>query len=271
MRRLKSEVRRLVPRTHHKDEVDAHFSNLPDRYFIVHTPREIAADITLVHRFMWNQLVAEDRALEPAISWNAEPDRGYSVLKICTWDRPRLFSLVAGAIAAARLNILGARVFSRPDGPVFDTLSVHDLETGKPATREARERFEQLLTGALAGKPVDFEKLIASHKPSPPLYRPIDQDLIPTRVSFDNHLMRDRTLLEIEAEDRPGLLFDLTRVLADLDLDISFARINTEQGAAIDTFHVTDRDGRKVTGNERLQIIEFGLRAVLQPRHGEPV
>ncbi len=266
LRRLQGEVRRLVPKTFHKDELEAHFNNLPDRYFVVQTPREIAADVLLVHRFMWNQLAFEDRVLEPVIAWHAEPDRGYSVVKVCTWDRPRLFNRVAGALAAAGLNILGARIFSRPDGPVFDTLFVQDPESGRPAGREARERFENLLARSLAGDSIDFPKLIAARRPPPPIYRPVDPDLVPTRVAFDNQLMRDRTLVEIEAEDRVGLLFELTRALADLGVDVNFARINTGKGAAIDSFHVTDEDGNPITSRERLREIEREVRAVLAPR-----
>lgn len=262
-RRLKHEVRRLVPKTFHNDEIEAHFAHLPERYFDVHAPREIAADVLLVHRFIWNQLAVEDRALEPVIAWHAEPDRGHSVVKVCTWDRPRLFSRVAGALAAANLNILGARIFSRPDGPVFDTLFVNDPETGRPAGREARERFEDLLTRSLRGEAIDFAPLIRAHKPAAPIYRPASSELIPTRVTFDNAMARGRTIVEIETTDRVGLLHDLTSALADLGLDIFFARINTEKGAALDTFHVTDGDGTQITQASRLREVDTVLRRVL--------
>jgi [protein-PII] uridylyltransferase len=263
-RRLQSEVRRLLPRTVHPDEIEAHFGNLPERYFVVHTPREIASDILLVHRFMWNQLQIEDRALEPVMSWHSEPDLGYSVLKVCTWDRPRLFNRVAGALAAAHLNILGARIFSRPDGPVFDTLFVNDPLTGRPPGREARETFERLLTSSLQGEPVDFAALMTRHQPAAPIYLPAVHEFIPTRVSFDNAIVPGRTVIELEAEDRVGLLFDLTQTLGDLGLDVTFARINTEKGAAVDTFYVSEGDGGQVTGKERLRDVERHLRATLE-------
>jgi [protein-PII] uridylyltransferase len=265
-RRLKLEVRRLLPRTFHNEEIEAHFTNLPDRYFVVHTPREIAADMTLVHRFMWHQVVPEDQALEPVMAWHGEPDRGYSVLKVCTWDRPRLFNRIAGALAAASLNILGARIFSRPDGPVFDTLFVNDAQTGRLPGREARERFEDLLTRSLCGQELDFAALMAPHRPAGPLYRPAMREFIATRITFDNSVVQGRTVVEIETEDRVGLLYDLTRTLAALGLEVTFARINTEKGAAVDTFYVSDGDGSQLTGRDRLREVERQLRATLDRR-----
>ncbi len=267
-KRLQTEVRRLVPRTFHAEEIESHFANLPDRYFVLHTPREIATDLSLAHRFMWNQVALEDRALEPVVAWHAEPDRGYSVVKVCTWDRPRLFSRIAGALAAADLNILGARIFSRPDGPVFDTLFVNDPETGRPPGREARERFEALLGKSLRGEAVDFEGLAGHRKPHGRMYRPAEYEVIPTRVQFDHEIVRGRTVIEVQAEDHVGLLYGVTRVLADLGLEVDFARINTEKGAAVDTFYVREAGGSQVTGKERLAEVERRIRSVLEPVRG---
>lgn len=264
LKRLHAEVRRLVPKTFHAEELDSHFANLPDRYFVLHTPREIAADITLAHRFMWNQIEIDDRALEPVVAWHAEPDRGYSVVKVCTWDRPRLFSRIAGALAAADLNILGARIFSRPDGPVFDTLFVNDPQTGRPPGKEARARFEELLSKSLIGDDVDFEALGTGRPRHAPIYRPAEYEVIPTQIHFDNTIVRGRTVIEVQAEDRVGLLYDVTRTLADLGLEVDFARISTEKGAAVDTFYVRETGGAAVTGVERLAGVEQRLRKILE-------
>lgn len=268
LREQRKEVRRLLPKTFSDDEIDAHFASLPERYFVVHTPREISTDLTLAHRFMWNQLAPEDRVLEPVISWHSEPDRGYSQVKVCTWDRPRLFNRITGALAASGLNILGARIFSRPDGPVFDTLFINDAETGRLPSRDAREQFEELLTKSLLGERVNFTSLIAKRKPSAVLRAAPTNELIPLRITFDNDLVRARTVLEIETEDRLGLLYELTHALADLGLDIGFARINTEKGAAVDTFHVSEGDGAPLTHRERLKEVETRLRAALERRSG---
>src|SRR5437867_10278482 len=110
---LAEEVTQLIPRTFHRDEVDAHFGSLPPRYFQIHQAREIFADLALVHRFMHQQIVEEEKALEPVVSWHNAPDRGYTTAKVCTWDRAGLFSTLAGSFSAASINILSAQIFSR--------------------------------------------------------------------------------------------------------------------------------------------------------------
>ncbi len=264
IRRLRTEVRKLLPRSIQNDEIDAHFENLPERYFAAAAPRDVAADIVLIHRFMWNQVATDEGALVPVVSWRAEPDLGYSVLRVCTWDRPRLFNRITGALAAAGLNILGARVFTRADGPVLDTLFVNNPVSGRPPGRAAREEFQDLLSRSLCGEPVDFQPLIERHRTPAPIYLPAAQELIPTRVAFDNQIHADSTVIEIETEDRLGLLHDLTGALADLGLNVTFARISTEKGAAVDTFYVTEEDGSRVDRPERLREIERRLRDLME-------
>lgn len=110
--------------------------------------------------------------------------------------------------------------------------------------------------------------LIARHQPAAPIYRPAVYEVIPTRVSFDNTIAAGRTVIEIEAEDRVGLLYILTRAMADLGLDVTFARITTEKGAAVDTFYVIQGDGSPVTRKERLREVEAHLLATLNRRTG---
>ena len=86
---------------------------------------------------------------------------------------------------------------------------------------------------------------------------------IPTLIEFDNEISQSRTVVEIQTEDRLGLLYALTRTLTDLSLDISIAKIATEKGAAIDTFYVQDHAGTKITDPERLATIKTKLEAAI--------
>ncbi len=110
-----------------------------------------------------HRLILEDqRALSPVTAWVDEPDRGYCLVKICTWDRAGLFGNIAGCLSAAGLNILGAQIFTRADGIALDAFFVNDSRTGTLASREQRDKFAELLETVLTGEEaVNLSELIA--------------------------------------------------------------------------------------------------------------
>ncbi|MBI4324675.1 MAG: [protein-PII] uridylyltransferase [Chloroflexi bacterium] len=259
---LAQEVKGLLPGTFSPEEIQAHFDHLPPRYFHLHSAKQILADLTLAHRFMHLQLAEEDKALEPVITWHNEPNRGYTSVHICTWDRAGLFSKIAGSLTAAGLNILTAQIFTRTDGIILDTFFVTDAKTGLLANREERERFERLLLATLTGH-IDLPALIARQKVASPLYQSLEGERIPTVIRFDNSISETRTVIDLETEDRVGLLYVISQTLAELGLDISLAKICTEKGAANDTFYVSDNKGQKVDSREAEEFLDDKLRAAL--------
>jgi [protein-PII] uridylyltransferase len=259
---LVQEVTRLLPPTFSPEEIQAHFAHLPPRYFQIHSAREIAADLTRVHRFMHFQVAMEDRALEPVVTWHNEPDRGYASVNVCTWDRAGLFSKISGSLTAAGLNILSAQIFSRTDGIILDTFFVADARTGLLPGREERERFEKIFVACLTGE-VDLAGLIARRRTGRPLYQGYELEPLPTRIAFDNETSEGYTIIDLETEDRVGLLYAVSQAFAALGVDIALAKISTEKGAAVDSFYVSELDGAKILAPERQATIEAHLRAAL--------
>jgi [protein-PII] uridylyltransferase len=261
---LEEEIARTLPKTFGEDELHAHFEHLPARYFQVHSVKEVATDLSMTHRFMNHQLMEEDRALEPVIAWHNEPDRGYTTLKICTWDRLGLFSKITGSLSAAGINILGSQSFTRTDGIAIDTFFVTDAQGGTLVTREERQRFEEILLKVLTLQEVDLPALIAKQRTARPLYQAHDGERILTRIHIDNESSQTRTIIEVETEDRIGLLYTMAQVFAELELDIALAKILTEKGAAVDTFYVTDILGNKIEDAATLKLIERRLYESIQ-------
>jgi [protein-PII] uridylyltransferase len=260
---LAEEVRRLMPRTFHGDELDAHFAALPPRYFQIHSAKEVFTDLALAHRFMHQQLEEEDTALQPVLHWHNEPDRGYTAAKVCTWDRSGLFSTLAGSFSAAGINILNAQIFSRDDGIVLDTFFVTDAAAGGVVHQKAKDKFGSLLNRALVGEGLDLGAIIARQISARPLYQALTGERIPTRIFFDNDTSDNRTVIDLETEDHLGLLYTASKTLAEVGLDISLAKISTEKGAAIDSFYVSELDGQKVLRPERQQYIAEKLMQAL--------
>ena len=204
----------------------------------------------------------EDKALEPVIAWHNEPDRGYTAVQICTWDRAGLFAKIAGSLTAAGLNILSGQVFTRNDGVVLDTFYVTDAKTGALPKKEEKDQFEKILTKVLTGE-IDLRALIARQKPVKPLYKSVEGETIPTMISFDNHTAEKRTIIDLETEDRVGLLYVISQAFIDLGLDLALAKIVTEKGAAIDSFYVRYALGWKIETPEQQAEVEARLREAI--------
>ena len=196
-----------------------------------------------------------EKVHEPVIGWHNRPARGYTSLKICTWDRPGLFTTISGSLASVGLNILSARVFSRTDGIIIDTFFVINSNGGL-ANRSEKDKFSKLIKKALLpNSEALFEQLTepAGSKPDSAEWK------IPTRIRIDTQSVESRTIVEVESEDQIGLLHRISRVLTQHDLSIHVARISTEKGAAIDTFYVRTKDGEKLTDSKQLKRLKKAL------------
>jgi [protein-PII] uridylyltransferase len=262
------EVADQLPDSLSRDELLAHFKNLPARYFLVHSTKDIMVDMELAHKFMRQHLFDDGRTQTPVLQWTNDPDRACTHLRLCTWDRPGLFTRLAGTFSAAGLNILSAQIFTRTDGIVLDSFHLVDARTGSVVNREEREKYEQLLQKVLGGSVPSLTALIAKQKTGTPLYQCLEGERIPTRILFDNETAADRTVIEIETEDRLGLLYAISKTLSELQLDISVAKICTEKGAAIDSFYIAPYRGGKIVSEEHQKFIHKKLAAAIETLNG---
>jgi [protein-PII] uridylyltransferase len=110
---------------------------------------------------------------------------------------------------------------------------------------------------------VDFPALIGLKRVSRPVYQAYTGEKIPTHIRLDNEASDTRTLIEIETEDRIGLLYTIAATLTELSLDVAAAKICTERGAALDSFYVRELNREKVLAPERHRAIERRLRQAI--------
>ena len=257
--KLKFTLRDELPPHLSEEELEAHFNHLTPRYFRAHSIRHILVDLEQVNLFL-NRVTAKrnEKVLEPIINWHDRPARGYTSLKVCTWDRPGLFTTISGALAATGLNILSARVFSRSDGIIIDTFFVVNAKTGGLAKRVERDKFSKLITQALLpdGDSAFEEQTMVRREDT-------EEWQLPTRIRIDTQSVESRTIVEVESEDRLGLLHRISNVLTRHDLNIHVAKISTEKGAAIDTFYVRTMSGGKPTDENKLDELKRALETEL--------
>jgi len=251
------------------DELDAHFREMQRRYFLTFTPDDILRHLDIIHTFMVQTTGSPGQPLRPVVRWADKPDRGYSEVIVCTWDREGLFSKICGSFAYAGVNILSANAYSRRDGVVLDIFNVADLEGRVVDDPDQRQHFEQTLDGVL-NRGENLDRLLARHRPGRRAGR-VPEGVVPTQVTVDLRASRTRTVVEVQAEDRLGLLYTIALTLARNGLDINLARISTEKGAAFDTFYVVGPEGQKVTDAGWLEHVRGELARAIENLRRRPI
>ena len=74
----------------------------------------------------------------------------------------------------------------------------------------------------------------------------------PPSVDVYHELSLKQTIIEVQASDRIGLLYQISRLISKLDFDIGFARIATERGVAMDTFYIKNQKSEEGTHTSAL-------------------
>ncbi|MCS7048865.1 MAG: [protein-PII] uridylyltransferase [Verrucomicrobiae bacterium] len=248
------------------EEIYSHCELMPASYYINTSAEQMVEHLRVIHQFLARQFDAEkpDDALMPVVAWHPHPAEGFTQVAVATWDRFGLFSKICGAFAYAGLNILRAQIYTRGDHVVLDIFDVCDRDLNAVTDRESMSAAEHMLQRMLTHREViSPDELLARIRATRPRLPRLEEVAIPTEIRFDNEISKSRTVIEIQTEDRLGLLYVITHTLSDLNLDISFAKITTEKGAAFDTFYVQDHHGQKITDPQRLETIRNRLIAAL--------
>jgi [protein-PII] uridylyltransferase len=175
-------------------------------------------------------------------------------LTVMTADRPGVFSRVAGVLALRGLDVLHAMAYSSETGRALARFRVTDPFRDETPWDRVIADLELALDGRLALN-ARLSERAAAHDGR--------QSRLPARaasVAFDNNASADATVIDVEAPDVIGVLYRVTRALAELELDIRSAKVQTLGTHVVDAFYVRDRDGKKVTDSKTLGEIE---RAIL--------
>jgi [protein-PII] uridylyltransferase len=245
------------------DEIEAHFEFMPDNYFRASEVPEIVQHLKLFRSFFANSSTQLDRPLLPAANWEAFPQFEHTIASFCTWDRPHLLAKIAGSFSVVPLNILSADIFPREDHTILAVFRVCDVKGQAVTETEDRALVEHTLRDALEVETFEFAPLLekARHKIQ---HRRLQELEFPAGIAIDNKAHPTYTLVQIEAPDRVGLLYDLLTALGQEETNIVLSRISTQKGAAIDTFYITDRSSRaKITDSHRIAAVQRRLRSAI--------
>jgi [protein-PII] uridylyltransferase len=173
-------------------------------------------------------------------------------------DHPGLFSRMTGALALVGANVVDARTYTSKDGYATAVFWVQDND-GNPYEVSRLPRLRSMIKRTLMGEVVAREALKEKDK----IKKRERAFRVPTNIGFDNDGSGIYTIIEVDTRDRPGLLYDLTRTLAENHVYIASAVIATYGEQVVDTFYVKDIVGLKYYSESKRASLERKLREAL--------
>ena len=187
-------------------------------------------------------------------------EAGDSLVTVYTGDRPGTFSRVAGVLALHGLDVMAANAYSSEEDRALSVFQVSDPRRDVTPWDRVLKDLRLALGGGLA-----LQARVAERARTYGRLKPMTRSPVPASVRFDNSTSQSATVIEVHAADGVGVLYRITRALADLDLDIRSAKVQTMGGKVVDSFYVRGQDGNKILDDYTLNEIE---RAVLHSLEG---
>jgi [protein-PII] uridylyltransferase len=232
------------------EQIDAYLGRHYPAYWLkVDLPQKIA-HARFVH--------AAEAAKKPlATAVNLDEARGVTELTVYAPDHPWLLSIIAGACAMARANIVDAQIFTTTDARALDTIAIsREFERDDDEERRAArvtEAIEKALRGSLKLPDMVAKRVAQKGR--------LKAFAIEPEVTINNQWSNRYTMIEVTGLDRTGLLYELTTTLSKLNLNIASAHVATFGEKVVDVFYVTDLFGAQITSATRQAAIK---RALLQ-------
>lgn len=246
-RNITEKIVKMTEKELPEKDVKSILALMPDSYFLGYSLRAIANHVNLISEF----------GEKTATDVRYHPGEGYDEFTYWGYDEKGIFSRICGVLSACGLNILGARIITTRNGRVIDDLYVNKNGNSTINEDEIWRRVDEYLKQIEEGR-LDIRNVIEKKKRSESAYKKFIPKY-PSRVEFDNESSNDFTIIDIYTNDRPGLLYDVTRTLSELDLSINYAKISTKVDQVVDAFYISGPDNRKVLSPKILEKIKNSL------------
>ena len=199
--------------------------------------------------------ISDDEIL---VDVKADDDRDATRVCFALADHPGIFSRLAGALALVGANVVDARTYTSSDGYATAVFWIQDLE-GAQYEAAKLPRLKAMISKTFKGEVMPRKSLVDRDR----LKKREKAFNVATSITFDNEGSDIYTIIEVDTRDRTGLLYDLTRTLAENNVYIASAVIATYGEQVVDTFYVKDMFGLKFHSVDRQKSLETKLKAAI--------
>lgn len=233
-------------------EVDRYYDMMPRRYFTAHSPMQIVRHARVMLDFEGDQMLA---------TAFRDMRGGFSEFILCTPDVPRLYTRVAGVLAAHQVNILGAHVYTTHTGLALEVYRLSTPEGGKREVEQVWRDVRASLESVLGGEVKVGELLERRGRALGSGRRSLSP--LPASVEVGNDESEFYSIVDVAADDRLGLLRDLTAVIAENGFEIYISKAAIVLDQVTDTFYLKGAEGKKVNDPDRLEKLRKDLLSVV--------
>ncbi len=228
-----------------------HIDRLPPSYLLATKPEQLADDLRVLSQAESGRVIATARY------W-PETETVEFTVGASEEGVPGIFHRLTGALTGKGLQIRSAEIHTLSGGLVLDRFRAHDPDyAGRPPDDRLEEINAALVESlqAPADKDPVFRRVWQAQEPFSG-----EATTLTSRVQVDNTTSEKCTILDIFTRDRRGLLYVITRILFELGLSVSRAKISTYGNQVIDVFYVVDNKGSKITSEPELVAIRERLQ-----------
>ncbi len=222
-------------------KIQQYWHGLFDEYFVRYSVDEIVWHSQSILRSNQQEL--------PLILVREQTHRGGTELFVYTQAIKFSFALITATLDNLGLTVTDARITNSKNGFTLDTFIVLDKEgeviKDQNRIHEIRSKLKQNL--------VEFDiARIRNNNARQSLTRLQKHFPIAPKVTFGLDEANQRTIVEVIAQDQPGLLAKIAMAMVDCDIKLQNAKIATFGEKAEDIFFVTDSNGDPIL-NQSIQ------------------